>query len=147
MTSELTQAEIDILRKMKKECAEARSFQYPLNGEKLSIPLVSENKREEFMLDINRSSIDIAKISHLNRARRSIVLLRLDLGGRPHRNPDGTEVASPHLHIYKEGFGDKYAIPLPQEFANCSSLIEYLEKFMDYCNIIKKPDIAMGLFV
>jgi hypothetical protein len=36
-----------------------------------------------------------------------VVLVRLDLGGAPHRNPFDEEIGVPHLHLYREGFGDK----------------------------------------
>jgi hypothetical protein len=43
------------------------------------------------------------------------VLVRLDLGGAPHRNRDDEEIGVPHLHLYREGFGDKWATPLPSD--------------------------------
>ncbi|KJU85379.1 prophage protein [Candidatus Magnetobacterium bavaricum] len=42
---------------------------------------------------------------------RKIILLRLCFGGHPHRNPDDTEISSPHLHRYREGYADKWAYP------------------------------------
>jgi hypothetical protein len=37
--------------------------------------------------------------------------MRLDLDGPPHRNPDDEEIPWPHLHVYREGYGDKWASP------------------------------------
>jgi hypothetical protein len=34
----------------------------------------------------------------------SILLTQVDIGGPMHRNPDGTEIQYPHIHIYKEGW-------------------------------------------
>lgn len=48
--------------------------------------------RENFLLDIRRGKIDLLKATNQNRARQTIVLVRLDLGGAPHRNPDGEEI-------------------------------------------------------
>jgi hypothetical protein len=63
--------------------------------------------------------IDLIKGTYQNRARYVVVLVRLDFGGKPHRNPDGEEIASPHLHIYREGVGDKWAYPVTADrFAN-----------------------------
>lgn len=98
-------------------------------------------------MDIARSRVDISKTTYQNRARKTIVLLRLDIGGAPHRNPDGQEIPSPHLHIYKEGYGDKFAYPLPREFTFCENTLDYLDTFMDYCNIVGKPNLDTGLFV
>ena len=77
------------------------------------MPLIGENKREKFLLDVSRSSIDVSKGKHQNRARQIIILVRLDFGA-PHRNPDGLEVACPHLHVYHERYGDKWAISAPE---------------------------------
>ena len=41
--------------------------------------------------------------------------MRLDLDGPPHRNPDEAEIPCPHLHIYSEGFGDKWAMAAPAD--------------------------------
>jgi len=76
-----------------------------------------------------------------------VVLVRLDFGGHPHRNPDGEEILSPHLHIYKEGYGDKWAIPVPTDrFPNMDDLWKTLEDFMRFCNITEPPFIEKGLF-
>jgi len=63
-----------------------------------------------------------------------------------HRNPDNTEVACPHLHVYREGYGDKWAMPLDDLFADTTDLMNLLEDFMRYCNIIEPPIIQRGLF-
>lgn len=144
---ELSENEIDVLLKTEKYCLESQKFSFPQLGGKISIPLFSKNKQEEFLLDISRSRIEVSKTTYQNRARKTIILLRLDIGSAPHRNPDGQEISSPHLHIYKEGYGDKFAYPLPEEFNLCSDSIDYLNTFMDYCNIVLKPNIDIGLFV
>ena len=73
--------------------------------------------------------------------------MRLDLDGPPHRNPDGEEVACPHLHIYREGFGDKWAVAAPPNvYPNTTDLFSMFEAFMKHCNITAPPDIQLGLF-
>ena len=143
----LAQAEADTLIAMNKVRADDKEWRYPQGGEQLSVPLTSEDKRESFALDITRSSIKLTKSTHQNRARQAIVLMRLDVDGPPHRNPDGTEVPCPHLHVYREGFGDKWAVPAPAHlcppgadaFAVCVS-------FMSECNIVNAPAFVVGLF-
>ncbi len=73
--------------------------------------------------------------------KNEIILARLDLGGPPHRNPDGQEILCPHLHLHREGYGDKWAYPLPVDFTNPNDAWLILNEFMDYCNIVDKPDI------
>ncbi len=73
-----------------------------------------------------------------------VVLVRLDFGGAPHSNPDGVEMGSPHLHLYREGYGDKWAVPVPGDrFADRWRL---LDDFMRYCNVVEPPVIRRGLF-
>ena len=104
------------------------------------------DNREKFLLDIRRGRFNFAKATYQNRARVDIVLARLDLGGAPHRNPDGVEVPSPHLHLYREGYGDKWARPLTtEEFSDIDDLWQTLHDFMKFCNIVKKPKIQQGL--
>ena len=143
----LTQAEADALIAMEKHRIDDTRWDYPGLGGSISIPLISANKRENFMLDISRGRIDLLRGKYQNRARQVIVLVRLDFGGQPHRNPDDEEITSPHLHIYKEGFGYKWALPVPTEhFSNMSDLWQTLNDFMGFCNIIEPPIIERGLF-
>jgi len=73
--------------------------------------------------------------------------VRLDLDGPAHRNPDGLEIPCPHLHIYREGLGDKWAIPAPiDRYTNAVDLLSTLEAFMQQCNITDPPKIQKGLF-
>lgn len=54
-----------------------------------------------------------------------------------HMNPDGTIVEGPHLHVYKEEYGDRLAIPLSQcqEFKDPQNIPVTFMDFMEYCNI------------
>ncbi len=111
----LTQIEADALIQMDKFRTDGAAWNFPYAGEKLAIPLTSADKRENFILDINRGRIKLTQATFQNRARQAIVLLRLDIDGPPHTNPDGAELACPHLHIYREGYGTKWAYPIPSE--------------------------------
>lgn len=143
----LTQAEADALIAMEKLRIDDQLWDYPGLGGTLSIPLVSSDKRENFLLDMSRGRINLLRGKYQNRARQALVLVRLDFGGPPHRNPDGEEIASPHLHLYRQGYGDKWAEPVPQEvFANMEDLFKTLEDFMRFCNICEPPNIQRGLF-
>lgn len=143
----LTQSEADALIAMEKHRENDDTYDYPGMGGSITIPLVSPDKREDFLLDVTRGRIDLKKGTYQNRARHIVILVRLDFGGQPHRNPDDEEVASPHLHIYREGFGDKWAFPVPSDkFPNMNDLWLALEDFMRYCNVTEPPDIRRGLF-
>ena|ERR1035437_9214056 len=144
----LTQLEADALIAVEKHRADDTLRQYPAPGGLITVPLQSADKREQFLLDIRRGRIDLLKVTHQNRARQVVVLVRLDLGGAPHRNPDGEEIPCPHLHIYREGFGDKWAVPAPvNKFPHSSEVWRTFHDFMSYCNITKPPEIDRDLFV
>jgi hypothetical protein len=144
---EITQSEADILIAMAKHRSSDERYEFPLGGHSVTIPLQSVDKREQFLLDISRGRIDLSRGKYQNRARQVVVLVRLDFGGSRHRNPDGEEIPSPHLHIYREGFGDKWAIPLPADrFPRIQDLRGTLDDFMPFCNITAPPDIERNLF-
>jgi len=144
----LTQAEADALMAVEKQRTNDDQYDFPWQGGNLIIPLQSPDRREQFLLDISRGRIDLLKGKFQNRARQVVVLVRLDFGGAPHRNPDGEEVGCPHIHIYREGYGDKWAILAPSEhFGRTSDVFGTLEDFMRYCNITQPPKIQRGLFV
>ena len=143
---DLSQMEADALIAMPKIPASDEVYDYPHAG-KLSIPLFSEDRRENFSLDIWRSGIVLTKGRYQNRARNIVVLVRLDLGGAPHRNPDGTELPCPHLHIYREGYADKWAIAIPgDKFGNIGDMWQSLADFMAFCAIVRQPRIERGIY-
>lgn len=147
MTDYLPQAEADFLFKMEKIKESDSQYNYPeLGGRGISIPLSSQNRRESFLLDISRGRIALISKYQL-RGRQTIVLARLDFNA-PHRNPDDTEIGVPHLHLYKEGFADRWAFPIPEGMLkNPNNQAQSLHDFMDFCHIIDRPNIYMGLFI
>ena len=120
---------------------------FPQPGGRLSIGLASPDKRENFNLDITRAQIKLTKATYQNRARQAIILMRLDLDGPPHRNPDDQEIPCPHLHVYREGYADKWAIPAPVDrYPNVQDLFSTLDALVRHCNIAEPPQIDRGLF-
>jgi hypothetical protein len=64
------------------------------------------------------------------------VLVRLDVDGSPHTNPDGQRFKGTHIHYYREGYDDKWAFPLdPSIFTDTSDIGLTLEQFCSHCNI------------
>ena len=142
---DLTQAEADALLQMEKRRADALAWDYPSRGGFISIPLVSANGREQFLLDLRAGGLQLAKRTYQNRARKVVVLARLDSGGPPHRNPDDAEVPSPHLHLYKEGYGDKWAFAVPTGFADLADPRQTLNDFLRLCGVTEPPTIRWRL--
>ncbi len=132
---------------VEKRCADDAERDYPGLGGRVTVPLVSMDRREPFFLDLRRGRIDLRKGSYQTRARKVVILARLDFGGSPHRNPDGEEIGSPHLHLYREGYGDKWAFPVSAEdFSNLNDPWLALEDFMRFCKITEPPLFKRGLF-
>jgi hypothetical protein len=143
---EITQAEADALIEMEKRFVDDKEWIFPAAGERVAFALTSVDKRENFMLDVTRAGIKLTKATYQNRARQAIVLMRLDLDGPPHRNPDGNEIECPHLHTYREGFGDKWAVPAPVDrYTNTLDLFVTCEAFLQHCNITQSK-MQKGLF-
>lgn len=142
----LTQQEADSLFALEKHYLGDDSFTFPSLGGSIRIPLHSNDLREEYSLDIARGRIELRKNTFQNRARKSVVLARVDIYGPPHRNPDGEEIPCPHLHVYREGYGDKWAVPLPQAFSDHEDSWVTLLEFMNFCSIKTRPTILQELF-
>ncbi len=144
---EITQAEADSLIAMEKRFVDDRDWDFPSAGERKALALTSLDKRENFTLDVTRAQIKLTKATYQNRARQAIVLMRLDLGGPPHRNPDGTEIECPHLHTYREGFGDKWASAVAADrYTDTMDLFSTCEAFLQHCNITGPSKMQKGLF-
>jgi hypothetical protein len=61
---------------------------------------------------------------------------------------NGIEIPCPHLHVYVEGFTDKWAIPAPADLVNSNAdLYAMMESFFRYCNVQEMPNIERGLFI
>jgi len=147
MTDDLTQSEADALLKREKYRVDSTQIPLPDLGRKLSVELLSSDKRERFNLDINRSFVSLSKLNLQTRARVTVVLARLDIDGAPHRNPDDVELPCPHLHLFREGYGDKWAIPAPPEhFTNLTDRWQTLHEFMKFCSVVEPPVFDRGLF-
>ncbi len=145
MTIQLTQAEAADLLAMEKHAGE-EVYQFPITGGSVRIPVYSEDRHEEFFLDVTRSTIRLTKATLQHRARKAVVLVRIDLDGPPHRNPDDTEVACPHIHYYREGYGDKWAEPLPSWVTKPDNHMQTLLDLMGFCNVISLPKFENELF-
>jgi len=158
----LTQSEAEALIAMQKKKSTDEQYDFPSSGEILTIPIVSIDERESFLIDVNRRGrIKLTKCTYQERYKGIIILVRLDIDGQPHTNPEvnniplpylapynGKTINCPHLHLYVEGYMDKWAIPAPQDrFPDTRDLYKTLYDFFRYCNIIEPPNIQRGLFI
>ena len=66
----------------------------------------------------------------------------------PHTNPDKKTVIQPyqpHIHIYREGYGDKFAYPLPNVFQNVEDISSLFMDFLSYSRIINSNEIKVDI--
>lgn len=97
---------------------------------------------EWFILDLGRGKRRTIKLKFQTRARKVVILLRLDLNGAPHTNPDGEVVEGSHLHRFREGFGDRWAQPIdPAQFSDPSDPTTSVREFCRLCRIAGPPTV------
>ena len=111
--------------------------------------------RERFILDLERGNLKRARLKYQTRARKIYVLARLDLDGRPHRNPPDSphrpsyRFTGDHLHLYRENFSDRIAFlpndvpafPVPTN----PDAVRWLIAFLQFCNVQKIPPIQENI--
>ncbi len=141
----LTQSEADALMAMRKSFASPTMISLP-PGADLTHELIGTDERERFLLDLWRGTIRFSKLKFQTRARRIIVLVRLDIDGAPHTNPDGTRLGGTHLHLYREEYEDKWAYPLDvAEFNDPANVQQTFDNFCKYCHIEGVPSFQESL--
>jgi hypothetical protein len=157
----ITQQDADYFFSMEKFPEEEKEYQFPLSGKKLVIPFSSADKRENFIFDIYRGTIRITKATYQNRVRKAFILRRLDIDGSAHPNPEvetvplpilepynGKEIPAPHIHLYIEGFGERWAVPA-EIFLKTEDrdIYEIMIDFFKYCNVKELPKITKILLL
>lgn len=64
-----------------------------------------------------------------------------------HTNPDGETFDGPHIHLFREGFDDKFAFPVSEigvDLADGMDIV--LKRLLAYCYVTTIPVIEVGLF-
>lgn len=140
----LTQAEADALIVLGKQFVGAGPTGFP-PGTDDTHEVESQDGRERFLLDMSRSSFRLSKMKLQSRTQKVIVLVRLCIEGPLHTNPDGVRMPKTHLHLYREGYEDKFAFAIPAEFQDISSPERVFYDFLDYCRIVRPPEFQAPL--
>ena len=104
--------------------------------------LAALDDRERFLLDIWRGTLRLSKLKFQNRVRTVVVLVRLDVDGAPHTNPDGQTLSGTHIHLFREGFDDKWALPVDSKaFTLLSDPGTTFQEFCSLCKIESPPPV------
>jgi hypothetical protein len=150
--SALSQSEAESLLAMRKTFKDDSPLEFttttPMDYERV---LHSDDRREEFLLTVERGNRKRVRLKYQTRARKVIILARLDLDGPAHRNPPDSpyrpneRLLCPHIHLYREGFEDRiaYAVSEVPEFvvSNSANGLSWLVDFLKFCHIEEAPPI------
>jgi hypothetical protein len=139
----LTDADVKRLIALAKHFVEASQIDFPGFGESLEREVTSDVGHEDFVIDVNRrGKTKQTKCTYQKRYAVTDIIFRLDIDGPPHTNPNGEFVPCPHLHIYREGFADKWAFPVTASlFSDTTKLVKTFREFLSMCNIHDLPEI------
>jgi hypothetical protein len=145
----LTQAEADYLMDLEKQFVSDALLTFDAGSFRIVRELISLDGREEFLFDAQRGSLVLKKLTFQERARVIVPLVRLDIGVTlRHRNPNDTVVAGSHIHVYREGYDAKFAVPLAElsfHFRDLDNVVTTFEDFARYCHITRFPNIQEQL--
>lgn len=134
MTHEEAQGLIQVLKQIMRKGV----FNLPQSGErkKLELRSVFSDKDRFFVLFNRYSRIQKEKYTLLLRYGKDQCLIRIDVNGPAHSNPDGTCIPCPHIHIQQQNFGkwDAWAFELPALFDNAEDRVQTFKDFLEYCN-------------
>lgn len=101
--------------------------------------VLSQLNKIPFKLDIHRGNKESDRFTiNLRFTETNDCLVRLDIKGGSHSNPDGTLSPESHIHIYNNNYDkrDSYAHPVNlNDFPNINSLYNASFSFLDYTNI------------
>jgi hypothetical protein len=140
----LTQTDADTLLAMANTFANRAAISIPPGTNQIR-GLIGSDPKERFLLDFWRGTFRLSKIRYQTRARQVVILARLCIDGAPHTNPDGTRLLGSHLHVYREGYDDKWAQPLDAiRFPNPTDIVQTFQNFCDFCNIQDLPRFQAG---
>ena len=137
----LSNSQFNKIKKKKKIFTDA-IITLPVQGSKHVYHVTDKLQKEKFFVDANRSgTISLGKIKIQERHTPYTILVRLEIDAPPHINPDGSKIGRDHIHIYSQGYGDRWAFDLSSfqdaHFNQCKNFYDYFVEFCQYCNIEK----------
>ncbi len=133
MTKEKAQELINVM----KELLKTGTYMLPAVGTTGMIGLKSlSSPRDRFDVFINRKARIVPDKYTLLLRYPEENLLRIDVNGPAHTNPDGMIVPCPHIHMRVKDTGrwDAYAYDIPAVFGSSEDCASTLRDFLQYCN-------------
>ena len=142
MTREQTQELIQVMKKL----LLTGTYYIPKTGQMNSIPLQSlQSTKDRFTVYINRKSTIVPGKYTINLHYPQEDLLRIDVNGSVHTNPDGTKVPCPHIHIRTKVSVIKHvsAYDIPAVFGNVDDHINTVKDFLQYCHTYNIDELTI----
>jgi len=133
--ADLTQSEADALIRVRKLFLDKTPL--IIGGGNIQRELQSQIRAEErFYLNIRQTAIEFGIFSSVTRFfSQPLVRICIDKDMK-HENPNGEIIEGSHIHLYREGFRDRFATPLLKYgFDDSAGIIYCLGKFLEICNI------------
>jgi hypothetical protein len=138
----LTQAEAEQFIQMAKHFVRPPASISVPPGVDETYELAALDDRERFLLDVWRGTFRLTKLKFQNRVRTVVVLVGLDVDGAPHTNPDGQRLSGTHLHLFREGYDDKWAYAVDgKAFTLLSDPGTTFQEFCAFCKIESPPPV------
>jgi hypothetical protein len=117
--------------------------------------LQSLDRREQFLLTVERGRRRRIRLKYQTRARKVVVLARLELNGPAHWNPPESpyrpneRLGGTHVHLYRENFENRSAYLIPDVpglvVRDVGNGVMCLEDFLTFCGIDKWPSIQLAI--
>jgi len=143
----ITQNEFELLMSLKKSFTRSEEIEIGPAPLKWTREVNSLESHDTFLIDYNRGKIQLLKYTLNKRYKQTVCLIRLDTIGR-HTNPDGEKFDGPHIHLYRDGFDDKFAHPIVSIGINDPTNIENsIKEFLEFCNIRNIPPIQKSTYL
>lgn len=152
----ISQNEADRLLYMPKEFTDSDALEFGVTqAMRYQRDLISVDRREKFILDVERGNRKRTRLKYQTRGREVIILARLELDGPDHINPPdaphrpGERLRCPHIHLYVEGFEDRIAYALSDvvnlNIKNPANGLLAFEDFLTFCGVQNCPDIQLSV--
>lgn len=143
----ITQLEYEFLMGLQKKFANDQEIEIGPAPIKWTREVNSTESHDLFLIDYHRGKLQLLKYTLNERFRQTVCLIRLDTAGR-HTNPDGIHFDGPHIHIYRDGFDDKFAYPVETAgIKDPTNIGNSVKEFLEFCNIRNVPPIQNSTYL
>lgn len=128
-----------------------KQMEFPGFNSYIKLKVIDDDNDDNYIFDINKKQAISIRCTYQNRYNTNVILFRLDINTKKHRNPDERIISGKHIHVYTEEYQDSYAFELNDPILNLinpkfnlkrfetDNLFELFEAFAEFCRISKTP--------